>query len=84
MISLLPYQALPPFKLKGTLVRSNGLNLKIDQAYFTNQHEAIVIEPGGTIDLKNHTVDIHVTAIRLRQIHDFIKKVPSSQILYLL
>lgn len=56
--------------------RSNGLNLEIDQAYFTNQHGAIVIEPGGTIDLKNRTVDIYVTAIRLRQIGDFIRKVP--------
>ncbi|MHC4123201.1 MAG: hypothetical protein ACYSSI_06475, partial [Planctomycetota bacterium] len=56
--------------------RSNGLNLEIDQAYFTNQHEAIIVEPGGTIDLKNRTIDIYVNAIHLRQIGDFIRKVP--------
>ncbi|MHC4530432.1 MAG: hypothetical protein ACYSXD_02565 [Planctomycetota bacterium] len=56
--------------------RSNGLNLEIDQAYFTNQHEAIVVEPGGAVDLKNRTIDIYVTAIHLRQIGDFIRKVP--------
>ncbi|MBW1822585.1 MAG: AsmA-like C-terminal domain-containing protein, partial [Deltaproteobacteria bacterium] len=55
---------------------SKGLELEIEQAYFTNQHEAIVIEPGGIIDLKNRSVDIHVTAIRLRLIGDFIRKVP--------
>ncbi len=56
--------------------RSKGLNLEIEQAYFTNQHEAIVIEPGGTIDLKNRTIDIYITAIHLRHIDDFIRKVP--------
>ena len=56
--------------------RSNGLNLEIDQAYFTNQHEAIVIEPGGTIDLKKRTIDIYITATHLRHIDDFIRKVP--------
>lgn len=58
------------------IFRSNGPNLEIDQAFFTNQHEAIIVEPGGTIDLKNRTLDIYVTAIHLRQIGDFIRKVP--------
>ena len=56
--------------------KSKGLNLEIDEAYITNQHEAIVVEPGGIIDLKNRSVDMHVTAIRLRLIGDFIRKVP--------
>ena len=55
---------------------SKGLELEIKQAYFTNQHEAILIEPGGIIDLKNRSVDMYVTAIRLRLIGDFIRKVP--------
>ena len=55
---------------------SKGPELEIKQAYFTNQHEAILIEPGGIIDLKNRSVDMHVTAIRLRLLSNFIKKVP--------
>jgi hypothetical protein len=55
---------------------SKGLELEIEQAYFTNQHEAIVIEPGGIIDLKNRSVDMYVTAFQLRQMGDFIRKIP--------
>jgi len=55
---------------------SKGLELEIEQAYFTNQHEALVIEPGGIIDLKTRSIDMHVAAIRLRLVGDFIRKVP--------
>ena len=55
---------------------SNGLKLEVNEAYFTNQHEAIVVEQGGTVDLKNRSVDMYVTAIQLRLIGDFIRKVP--------
>lgn len=55
---------------------TKGLLLTIEKAYCTNQHGAILVEPGGIIDLKNQSVDMHVTAIQLRQIGSFIRKVP--------
>ncbi len=55
---------------------TKGLLLTVNQASCTNQHGAILVEPGGIIDLKNRSVDMHVTAIQLRQIGDFIRKIP--------
>ena len=55
---------------------TKGLVLTVNQAGCTNQHGAILVEPGGIIDLKNRSVDMHVTAIQFRQIGDFIRKVP--------
>ncbi len=55
---------------------TRGPLLTINQAYCTNQHGAILVEPGGTINLQEKALDIHITAIQFRQIGDFIRKIP--------
>jgi hypothetical protein len=56
--------------------KSKGFELEIEQAHFANRHEAIVIEPGGIIDLKNKTVDMHVYAVPLKQINSITRRIP--------
>ncbi|MCK5640507.1 MAG: AsmA-like C-terminal domain-containing protein, partial [Gammaproteobacteria bacterium] len=55
---------------------TKGPLLTINQAYCTNQHGAIVVEPGGTINLQEHALDMHITAIHFRKLGDFIRKLP--------
>lgn len=55
---------------------TDGFVIEIGQAYLTNQHAAIVVEPGGTINVQRQTLDMYVNAIQLRFVGDFIRKLP--------
>ncbi len=55
---------------------NDGFVIAVDQAYLTNQHQAIVVEPGGIIDVRRRTFDMYVTAIQLRFVTDFMRKLP--------
>lgn len=55
---------------------TKGLLLTVNQAHCTNQHGAILVEPGGTINLQKHALDMHITAVHFKQIGEFIRKIP--------
>jgi hypothetical protein len=60
---------------------TDGFVIEVGQAYLTNQHAAIVVEPGGTINVQRQTLDMHVNAIQLRFVGDFIRKLPVVKLL---
>ncbi len=55
---------------------TDGFVIEVGQAYLTNQHAAIVVEPGGIINVQRQTLDMHINAIQLRFVGDFMRKLP--------
>ncbi len=59
-----------------------GPVMKIQSAHVTNSYAAVVVEPGGTIDLQTKRIEMYVNAVPLRQIESIIKKLPVLDIFF--
>jgi len=55
---------------------TSGPVMKIQSAHIANPYAAIVVEPGGTINLQTKRIEMYVNAVPLRQIESIIKKLP--------
>lgn len=58
------------------LFTNYGYVIKVEQGYLTNKHEAIAVEPGGTVDLQGRTIDMYIIATQLRVVSEFMRKLP--------
>ena len=62
------------------LFRKTGSLVTIDKGQVANRFWAIRVESGGTVDVQNKTVDIHVVVIPLVQIEDIVRKLPFAEL----
>lgn len=54
----------------------SGAEITIKDAHIANRFVAIEVEPGGTINVQNGHIDLHVIGIPFRQIDTLIKNIP--------
>jgi hypothetical protein len=59
-----------------------GPVVKIQSAHIANPYAAVVVEPGGTINLQTERIEMYVNAVPLRQIESIIKKLPVLDIVF--
>jgi hypothetical protein len=62
------------------LFRKTGSVVTIGKGQVANRFWAIRVEPGGTVDVQNKTVDMHVVVIPLGQIEDILRKLPFAEL----
>ena len=62
------------------LFRKTGSVVTIDKGQIANRFWAIRVEPGGTVDVQNKTVDMHIVVIPLGQIEDIVRKLPFAEL----
>jgi hypothetical protein len=59
-----------------------GPVMKIQSAHIANPYAAIVVEPGGTIDLQTAQIEMYINAVPLEKIESIIKKLPVLDIFF--
>jgi hypothetical protein len=59
-----------------------GPVMKIQSAHIANPSAAIVVEPGGTIDLQTAQIEMYINAVPLEKIESIIKKLPVLDIFF--
>jgi hypothetical protein len=59
----------------------NGSVITINEAKATSDYGAIVVEPGGTIDLEKNWVDVYVIAVPVRVFRELLNKIPFMSII---
>jgi len=59
----------------------NGPVITIQEAKATSDYAALVVEPGGTIDLQKNRIDAHVIAVPVRLVRDLLNKIPFMSII---
>ncbi|MHC4187431.1 MAG: hypothetical protein ACYSRQ_04480, partial [Planctomycetota bacterium] len=59
----------------------NGSVITINEAKATSDYGAIVVEPGGTIDLEKNWVDVYVIAVPVRAFRELLNKIPFMSII---
>ena len=62
------------------LFKNAGSVVTIDKGQVANRFWAIKVEPGGTVDVQNKTVNMHVVVIPLGQIEDIVRKLPFAKL----
>ena len=59
----------------------NGPVITIQEAKATSRYAALVVEPGGTIDLQKNRIDAYVIAVPVRLLRDLLNKIPFMSII---
>ncbi|MHC4265491.1 MAG: hypothetical protein ACYSUK_06100, partial [Planctomycetota bacterium] len=59
----------------------NGSVITINEAKATSDYGAIVVEPGGTINLEKNWVDVYVIAVPVRAFRELLEKIPFMSII---
>ena len=62
------------------LFKNTGSVVTINKGQIANRFWAIRVEPGGTVDVQNKTVDMYVVVIPLGQIEDIVRKLPFAEL----
>jgi hypothetical protein len=58
-----------------------GPVITINKAEATSDYGALVIEPGGTIDLEKNWIDVYVIAVQVRAFRELLNKIPFMSII---
>jgi hypothetical protein len=59
---------------------NEGPVLTVAKAQAANRFWAIRFEPGGTVDIQNKTVDLHVVVIPLSGVEDIVRRLPFAEL----
>ncbi|MHC4759601.1 MAG: hypothetical protein ACYTE8_13200, partial [Planctomycetota bacterium] len=59
----------------------NGSVITINEAKATSDYGALVVEPGGTIDLQKNWVDVYIIAVPIRAFRELLNKIPFMSII---
>jgi len=60
---------------------NTGSAVTIKKAEATSKYGAIVVEPGGTVDLKKNWIDIYVIAVPVKALRGLLEKIPFVSII---
>ena len=58
-----------------------GSVITIREAKARSKYGAIVVEPGGIVDLKKNSIDIYVVAVPVRALRGLLEKIPFMSII---